>query len=194
MQNILRYGSPAGNRLYEVSVGALCGYPAPMVQAAVLENGLVVKTERLEGWQGFLKDHAAGLVTRVLDSAVAGDKREFARRVTAMQANGEKIARLFFLIKPAARGLSRLTARRAGKLLWMKRSEIKELPDMLALDMALEVFLSVFDGGLVRHERGSGYYKAVMKAISLTRNKKLAEAMDNILTGGEIDNNEAFLA
>jgi len=200
MQDVMCYDSPAGNRLWEVSVGALCGYPAPMVRVAVEEGGLAVKTEHLESRLEFLKDHATGIITRVLDSAAAGDKREFARRVTALQAEGEKIARYFFAVKPAARWLNRLHVRRAAKLIWfvslgkaVKRREIREFPDRLALDIAKEVFLGVFDGGLAKHERGSGYYRAVMAAVSLTKNRRLIDAVDAVLTGGEINSNDAFL-
>jgi len=207
MQNILRYDSPAGNRLHEVSVGAMCGYPAPMVRVTVQDDGLAVKTERLEAYADFLRDKATGLLTRVLDSAVAGDKTEFARRVTAMQGKGEKAARKLFIIRPLARWFSRLRVRKAAKILWWvslgracKRAEIKQFPDMRVLDMALEVFLSIFDGGLTKHERSSGYYKAVMSAMSLPyiykknrATRLLKEAADGMLAGGEVDNNNAFL-
>jgi len=200
MQDIMRYDSPAGNTLYEVNVGAICGYPAPMVRVAVREDGLAIKTEHLEAWQDFLKEHATGLLTRVLDSAAAGDRREFARRVTALQANGDGIARYFFLIKPAARWLNRLAVRRAAKLLLIlscgracKRGEIKEFPDCLVMDVVKEVFLGVFDGGLVTHARGSGYYGAVMAAAAFTKKRQLMDAADTILTGGEINSNDAFL-
>ena len=214
MQNILRYDSPTGNTLHEISVGAMCGYPAPMVRVAVEEAGLTLKTERLQRFtyegetlgQEFLRDHATQLFTRVLDSVVANDKAEFTRRVAALNANGEKIARKFWVIRPAARYLCRLRVRRAAKLLWWlslgracKRREIKQFPDMLVLDMAKEVFCGVFCGSL-RHARESGYYRAVMAAVSLpyiykkTRvTRQLAEAIDGILTGGDIDNNDAVL-
>ena len=201
MQNIMRYDSPASNTLYEVNVGALCGYPGPVVRATVENNGIRIKTEHLEPWLDLLKDHATAIITRVLDSAVAGDKQEFARRVTALQADGKKVARVFFAIKPVARRLNRLRVQRAAKYIRLislgkavKRNEMKDFPDRLVLDIAKEVFLSVFDGGLVTHERGSGYYKAVMAAISLTKNKKLTDAIDAVLTGGEIDSNDAFFA
>ena len=200
MQNIMRYDSPAGNTLYEINVGALCGYPAPMVRVTVEEGGLAVKTEHLDSWMDFLKGHATGMLTRVLDSAAAGDKREFARRVTALQADGDKIAKYFFAIRPAARWLNRLSVQRAARLIRVislgravKRGDIKTFPDSLVVDIAKEVFLGVFDGGFVRHERGSGYYKAVVAAVSLTKNRKLMDAVDAILTGGEIDSNDAFL-
>jgi len=200
MQSILRYESPAGNTLYEINVGALCGYPAPIVQVTVEDGGLAVKTEYLETRQDFLKDKATGLVTRMLDSAAAGDKLEFARRVTAMQMKGDKIAKYFFMIKPAARWLNKLTVRRAGKLIRVlslgkavKRGEIEDYPDGLAIDLAMEIFLNVFDGGLHRHKRGSGTYKAAMALARLTKKQSLMDAMDTILTGGVIDINDAFL-
>jgi 3',5'-cyclic AMP phosphodiesterase CpdA len=207
MQNIMRYDSPAGNALYEVNVGALCGYPAPMVRVTVENGSLAVRTEHLDAWQDFLKDHATALFTRVLDSAAAGDKKEFAKRITALQANGEKIAKYFFVIKPGLRWLSRLRVRKAARLIRglslgraVKRGESREFPDRLVLDVAKEVFLRVFDGGLVKRERGSGYYKAVMAAMSLPyvfkkskMTKQLMDAADAILTGGEINSNDAFL-
>jgi len=200
MQDILRYDSPAGSTLYEISVAALCGYPAPMVRVTVEEGGLTVKTEHLEPRLDFLKDHATAMITRPLESAAAGNKKEFARRVTALQADGDKLARFFFAVKPAARWLNKLSVQRAAKIIRfislgkaVQRGEIKDFPDRLALDLAKEVFLGVFDGGLARHERGSGTYKAVMAAISLTKNRRLMDAIDAILTGGEIDSNDAAL-
>jgi len=215
MQRIARYGSPAGSALYQINVGAACGYPAPMVRVHIQEDGLAVKTEHLRSFayegqtlgQEYLRDLATGLVTRVLDSAAAGDKREFARRFTAMQGSGEKAARVFWIIRPAARWLYRLRARKAARLIWLismgraiKFREIKELPDIPVIDMVKDIMLSVFDGSLNAHERGSGYYRAAMAAMSLPyifrkseKTKQLMDAADAILTGGEINGNDTFL-
>ncbi|MCC8022257.1 MAG: metallophosphoesterase [Clostridiales bacterium] len=115
MQHIMRFTSPAGNPLVEVNVGALSGYPAPMVHVVVEDGRVRIDTEHLDRFvyrgrelgQDFLKEHACALLTRPLQSAAAGDKAEFRDRMSALQMNGEKIAKYFFLIKPLARYLNR---------------------------------------------------------------------------------------
>ena len=64
-----------------------------------------------------------------------------------------------------------------------------------------EVWLSALDGALTPHERGSAYYNVVCGALSIPSKilknnadmKELARAADNIMTGGDINNQYAAI-
>ena len=65
-----------------------------------------------------------------------------------------------------------------------------------------EIWLSVLDGALVPHERESSYYRVVYGALSVLPTvfknnddmKELLNAVDIILTGGEINNQHATIS
>lgn len=64
-----------------------------------------------------------------------------------------------------------------------------------------EIWLSVLDGALVPHERESSYYRVVYGALSVLLTvfknnddmKELLNAVDIILTGGEINNQHSTI-
>lgn len=96
------YTTPSGNKLTEVNIGSLVGYPAPIVNVTVNDDMTLSYTvEHLEKFtlngretdaQPFLAKHCTDLVHNVLSCR---DKEEFAARITALQANGGAVANSF---------------------------------------------------------------------------------------------------
>lgn len=95
LQRTDRYRSPAGNELTEVNIGALSGYPVPMVQVTVTDDLQVqMQVEHLAtfDWYGrpvdavaYTRDHACNLLRRLLS---AGSPADFAQKLDALQLPG----------------------------------------------------------------------------------------------------------
>ena len=102
LQRTDRYRSPAGNVLTEVNVGALSGYPVPMVQVTVTDDLQVqMQVEHLAtfDWYGrpvdavaYTRDHACNLLRRLLS---AGSPADFAQKLDALQLPGRKLLPLY---------------------------------------------------------------------------------------------------
>ncbi|MDR0530564.1 MAG: metallophosphoesterase [Oscillospiraceae bacterium] len=196
MHDIAAYLSPAGNAIYDINVGSVCGYPAPILLLELADGAARLRTIYLEGFR--FAEHAGQMITRVFDGAAMG-KDEFIKRVNALGANGTQLAKFYPLIRPALSHLRKISVPRAAKLLCLltfgkaiRRRELRELPDIPALELALRVFLSSFEGGALLAP-GSGAYQAAMAAArapgcfvknSLTR--RLPTAMDRLLRGNPL--------
>ncbi len=99
--------SKNGNKITEINVGSLCGYPAPIVNVTVNDDmTLSYEVDHLKEFEidgkkvdamEFLAKHCTDLVHNVINCE---NKFEFAERMTALQTNGESVAKFFFLIKP----------------------------------------------------------------------------------------------
>lgn len=210
-----KFTSENGNTITEVNVGSLCGYPAPIVDVTVHENKtLSYKVEHLESFsfngreldaQKYLADHAENLLFRVLECKT---KQEFTERLTALQLNGEKLAPFWFFAKPLLHKLDTMLVWDAFRLLKIfglaKNISVKAAGEYRykpLKELIGEVWLSVLDGARYPHKSNSTYYKLVMAAASapsviLKNNKDMQELIntaDYILTGGEIDNQEAII-
>ena len=210
-----KFVSENGNTITEVNVGSLCGYPAPIVNVTVLENKtLYYKVEHLEKFtlngmevnaQKYLAEHAVNLLFRILECKT---KQEFSERLTALQLNGEKLAPLWIIAKPVLHKLDTMLVWDAFKLLKAlgfaknvsareaEKYHYKPLKELIG-----EVWLSALDGAKTSHKSNSTYYKLVLAAVSVPsaiwKNnkdmKELVNAADSVLTGGEINNQEAVI-
>ena len=215
MQSTAKYTSEDGNTITEVNVGSLCGYPAPIVEVTVNDDGTLtydvdhLKTFVLNGKEidalPFLAKHATDLVNRVLECKT---KEEFAEKLSALQLSGGKLSAYWVIAKPILHKLDTALAYDVYKL--MKRLGLaKYIPKSAAeryhykplKEFINEVLLSVFDGALDAKERESDYYALVIGVIlglsQLKRDneftEKLIEMFDNLLTGGEINNQHATI-
>ena len=215
MQSIECFTSKKGNKIFEVNVGSLVGYPSPIVEVTIDEKGVHIKTLcsenfTFEGKQydtmSYVRKHSLGLVDNLFEAALKG-KDDFCDRLTAVGIPEDK-ANLFYIIAhPMVKyvkgvtvydGYKKLRLFGLGKL--FDKSIIEQFKHKKVMDFAYEIFLSAFDGGKERHEKGSVYYKAVMDFMNIpiklkdcdtTRN--LRDCVGNILTGGRYDINECTL-
>lgn len=222
MQRIDEHISPNGNKIYEINVAALVGYPAPMVTMTVNDDEISINTEFLKectingekvDLTGFLKDHATKMLKVVFESA--GDRAMLEKRLRALNMNPEKLMKKYCIVKPIFKGISNLTVKKAGRVLnavtfgkAIPKESIKALGNTKVLDVVGEMFLSVLDGGIKKYSENDDFYKVVRGAMStplrLSKKFKAKEkvvdvcekidlAMHEILTGGKLDNHSLHI-
>lgn len=215
IQRTDEFKSPSGNVLTEVNIGSLCGYPAPIVEVTVQDDmRLKVDVEHLETfeWQGhsvnaenYLKRHACRMIERVLECGSADD---FEARMTALQADGRKLRLLYPLIKPVMNVIKDGSVeelykkmRLLGLAHFLDKGAVKACRGYRVLDIIEYVMLGALDGSATKYFRSSDFYRLVMSFVSIPSKilknnfnmKKLIFAVDEILTGGRIDNQHAVL-
>lgn len=215
IQNTDHFISPQGNKITEVNVGSLCGYPAPIVHVTVREDKTLyyevdhLKTFRLGGTeidaQPYLAKHACDLLFHLTECRT---KQDFMERATALQLNGKELAKYWCIIKPLLVQIDTALVwdvykfmRLMGLARGVSKSDALQFRYKSLREMIGEVWLSILDGTIHPHSRNSAYYRLVMCALStpsriLKSNKDLKElvtAADNILTGGEINNQTALI-
>ncbi len=215
MQGTSRFTSEKGNTITQINVGSLCGYPAPIVEVTVNGTGSIAYevnhliTVKINGEEkdaaAFLAEHSANVINRVLECET---KSEFAEKLTALQMNGKKAAALWPAAKPILHKLNTVTAYELYKFLKffglagkIPKSCALKFRDKLVKEFIDEVFLSVLDGSLHPKDRDGDYYRLVMSVVltlvGLKKDEKMTdkvfEAFDNILTGGQINNQRAII-
>ncbi len=209
------FTSEKGNTITEVNVGSLCGYPAPIVNVKVNDDDTLtydvdhLKTLFLDGKETdaleFLAEHSTAIVNKLL---ACRTREDFEDRLSAFNLDGKKLGALWIIAKPILYKLDTMLAYdvyRILKLLGLAKDVSKEEAQQFRYkplrEFINEVFLSIFDGAMIPHERDSAYYKLVMAAFrapsKILKNnndmKMLAEAADYVMTGGEINNQHATI-
>lgn len=207
------FKSAKGNVIKQVNVGSIVGYPAPIVNVTVNDDmTLSYKVEHLKEFtlngeridaQEYLAKHLTDLLHRVLDCP--DDKAEFADRMTALQMNGGKVARLYNLIHPIIKFINGKTIGEAyNNLKWfgigrfVDKALVEEFKNHKITEFIDRILMSAMDGGIVTYDRESSYYKLVMSVVSIpsrlaknnTNAKRFIFAIDAILTGGIYNNQE----
>lgn len=210
-----KFTSKKGNSITEVNVGALCGYPAPIVHVQVNEDEtLTYNVDHLEKFvfRGaeydalpYLAEHACGLINRIFECRT---KEDFEERLTALQLDGGKFGKYWSIVKPIIKKLDNMNTYEAYKLLKMlgfakgvAKEDAKEFGDKPLKEFVNEIWLSVLDGAMHPKDKSSTYYRLVMsvaavpsKVLKNSKNaKKLEAAADYALTGGEINNQHATI-
>lgn len=215
IQAIDSFTSKKGNRIIEVNVGSLCGYPSPIVNAEISDSGVRITTTApgnfvYEGKTydalSYTKKHTLGLVDNIFDAAEKS-KEDFSQRLSALGIDGEKAAKLYFIAHPlikyirnvtVGQGYNKLKLFGLGKML--DKNIIAEFKNKPVIDFAHEIILSAFDGGKKTYKPTDSYYKAVtdfmnipvkIKDCSLTRNLK--QCVENVLKGPEYNINDCTL-
>lgn len=210
IQHTDSFTSRAGNKITEVNVGALSGYPAPIVDVSVLENGRLeynvrhLKSFLVNGHEtdagDYLARHACDLIFRITECR---DKKQFAERTEALGINPKKLLPLWPVIKPLLKRIDTALVWDAYKFLKamhlqgnVTRAQALEYRYKPLREMIAEVWLSALDGSVNIHPKGSAYYNLVMAAVSAPSKtvkgnsdlRQLISAADNILTGGSYNN------
>lgn len=211
IQDIMRFTSPSGNTISEVNVGALCGYPAPIVRVTVENGEVTVDTEYMESFefngaldaQEYLKAHLYSLVDRVLEGAAYGDKTEFSERFCALGLSGERLLKFRPLIKPAAKLLYTSTAGAFAKKLniltlgrVIDKKALAPYKDKKVMDFVHEILCGIFDGGRVTHAPDSDYCRLLCSVASVPSRilrksgtmRELNECMLRLISGNELNN------
>lgn len=223
LQHIDRYVSKNGRELFEINVGSLCGYPAPMAEVTVTENELILHTAHLETFtyagqtyvaQDYLQAHAVHLLGGVLEPLAHGMRTQAAKKLSALgiSDSAEFVRRYGRLLQPAAKAALTATVGKAGRALnllpgapYFDKADLAALQNVPVMDLVYAVFLSALSGvpaawgksantahilrdiGELPQKLLAALHIQNEKAVSLA--KELAHAMEELRTGGEIDNN-----
>ena len=215
IQSTTKFTSPNGNEITQVNVASLVGYPAPIVNVEVNgDNTLTYNVEHLEHFclgskridaQRYLAKHASDVIFRILECK---SKKDFEQRLNALGLDGKRLSHTWFLARHL---LSKLNTcfvwdvykmlKRIGLAKSISKSDALEYRYKPLKELIGEIWLSVLDGALVPHGRESSYYRVVYGALSVLPTvfknnddmKELLNAVDIILTGGEINNQHATI-
>ena len=181
MQHIRRIDSDNGNPFYEINVGSISGYPAPIVYCEASKNGLNIKTEHLKSFtyngveysNDYLKEHATAMFTKVIAAATSNEKEKFSALVACLGVSEEKANKLWKFVKPALKWLDKLTVKKAAKIMnfisfgkAIDKKAAKEIGDLKVKNIIFSTFHSILDGSLEKHEEGSAYYIVFTQALS----------------------------
>lgn len=215
MQAIDKFTTENGNTITEVNVGSLCGYPSPIVNVTVSEDGLEIETDHVPSfvYDGEVYDtiiytakKARDLIDRVFESAYM-NKKEFSDRLTALQLDGEKFAPLYYVAKPLLKAIDKATVKDLYRLLKLlkldvniKKSDIIPYANMPVTDFVHDFLLSFMDGSTKRYEEGSAYYNVVMslgdalvKIKPCKFTKDFRQTLHNVVCGNEYNINHCKL-
>lgn len=159
-QRTTEFVSPAGNKITQVNIGSLCGYPAP-INYLTVENGEAdLKVEFLQGftYKGvsygpeFFKDHSSAVLLNILNAAAA-DKQDLKDRLAAQGIRVKPLDKLYFLIRHFARKALTVTVGKAGRLVnfftfgkGINKAALKAHKNEKLLPYILQIFLCLFDG------------------------------------------------
>ena len=198
MQHIRRFETETGNHFYEVNVGSISGYPAPIAFCDVYADGIDIKTHNVKSFthngieytNDFLKEHATALFSDIIKSAVTNEKDKFAAVVEAIGISNDKANKIWIVARPVLKWLDKLTVKKAARILnfisfgkAIDKKSAKEIADTKVTDMVFTTFQSVFDGTLVKHEVGTPYYTVLTQAVAfpLRLMKKLRIKNNNLI-------------
>ncbi len=184
IQHTDRYVSESGRELFEINVGSLCGYPAPMVQAEITKDRVLLHTTFLKTFtyagktydaQAYLRTHAVHMLGGLLD-ALATDKTEAAKKLAALEVKqSEQIVRKYWwFLHFLAVKLNGLTVEKAGAMLnrlpggvKFKKEDLRVLQNVPVLDLVYTVFCSILSGRTVASEKSESYARVIYTAGQL---------------------------
>lgn len=196
-QNITEYTAENGNRLVQANIGSLVGHPGPIFKVNIDDDYISMNTEYVKEFtfEGktynteYLYEHSKGVVANLLNAAASGDVDEFVARCGAMGIRNEKLPKLYFLIKKLARYITTVNvgsfAKTVNRLTFGKgidKTAAKQIADKKVIDIAYEIFLNLFDGGINAHKKGTPTYTVVSDFISIPGKivNKLGFVPDNV--------------
>ena len=160
MMRVTEFVSPAGNKLTQINLGSLTGYPAPILYLTVEDGRARAQVELLDGFDfegrrydaAFFRDHTADVLYNLLNAAAA-DKEDLRERLAADGLKIPKYDALYPLIRRAAKKALTVKVGAAGRLLntltlgkGADKQDIKAVKDDRLLPHIIDDFLNVFDG------------------------------------------------
>lgn len=181
MQHIRRIDSENENPFYEINVGSISGYPAPIAYCEASKDGIDIKTEHLKSFtyngveysNDYLKEHATAMFTKVIDAATSNEKEKFSALVACLGISEEKANKLWKFVKPLLKWLDKLTVKKAARIMnfisfgkAIDKKASKEIGSLKVKDIIFSTFHSILDGSLEKHEEGSAYYIVFTQALA----------------------------
>lgn len=187
LQRIDRYVSPKGRELYEINVGALCGYPAPMVEVTLTEDSVSIDTVHPDTFcyggttydvQSYLAIHAVHMLGGLLDVLAHGTREQAAKGLAAFNIrNSEAIVRRYgALLRKASMIVQTTTLGRVGKHLnrlpggpFFDKSDLRALEKVPLTDTVYAFFLSALSGEPVETGQSAAYTRVLRAAAGIPR-------------------------
>ncbi len=181
MQHIRRINSESGNPFYEINVGSISGYPAPIVYCEASKDGINIKTEHLKSFtyngveysNDHLKEHATAMFTKVIAAATSNEKEKFSALVACLGISEEKANKMWKFVKPLLKWLDKLTVKKAARIMnfisfgkAIDKKAAKEIGSLKVTDIIFSAFHSILDGSLEKHEEDSAYYIVFTQALA----------------------------
>lgn len=181
MQHIRKVETEKGNHFYEINLGSISGYPAPICFCDVYEDGIDIKTSHLEKFthngreysNDFLKNHATALFSDIIKSAAVNEKDKFLAVVEAIGLAPKKASKIWIFARPLLKWLDKLTVKKAARFMnfisfgkAIDKKAAKEIGDVKVTDMIFGAFHSILDGSLTKYDEGSAYYTVFTQALA----------------------------
>ena len=165
-QRTTEFTSPAGNKITQVNVGSLCGYPAPINYVTVEDGKAHLKVEFLQGFTyggkeygpDFFTEHSAAVLYNLLNAA-AFDKEDLRERLNAEGIRFGAFDKVYFLIRRLARTALKIKVGRAGRIVnfftfgkGVSRKAVKAHKNEKLLPYIIKIFLCIFDGSVIARD------------------------------------------
>ena len=211
IHRISEFTSENGNTIRQVNIGSLVGYPSSIINVTVEDGEVSIDTVHAptfeyngtQDTETYLKKHLTDLIDRLVEGAMGKDKKEFVDRMNAMGIRNEKLGKLHFLIRPAAKSLWKMKVSKAYRILntitlgrVIDKDCAKEYRDKRVMDFVHEVVCDVIGGTPEPKSKESAYCRLVCQVVSVPsffvkKNKilsQLPEVTESAITGGKFNN------
>lgn len=160
MQRTTEFVSENGNKITQINLGSLTGYPAPVTYLSFDGENAKINVSFLKEFDyngkkcdfSYFRTHTLGVLSGLLEAGVS-DKKDFYER---LRANGIKIPSfdlLYPLIRLVCKKLLKAKCGGAGRLInfftfgkAIDKKALKVIGDKKLLDLVSDIFLSIFDG------------------------------------------------
>lgn len=181
LQRIDRFVSANGNELFEINVGALSGYPAPMVEVEVFEETVRIQTKRLKNfvYQGktvdaqlYLRTHAAHLIGGVLNALLHDTDEQVAKRLSAFGADGDRLVHEYGT--PLRAAAKRICTQKTGTVgRWLNRlpggaffdkADLQVLQNVPVTDFVYDVLFAALSGDPLAKGKSAAYARVFAAA------------------------------
>lgn len=181
MQRTTEFISENGNKITQVNVGSLCGYPAPVTYVTIEDGEAEIKVDYLKKFTyngnqydaSFFEKHTSDVMYNLLNSAVS-DKKDFHERLLAQGIRIKSFDKLYPVIKKGANILLKMRVGTAGRLInfftfgkGVDKKSLKAIKNELLLPLVIKVFLCVFDGSKTAKDFSEAIKKVVFDAGTL---------------------------
>lgn len=216
MQNVESFTSEKGNTVFQINVGSLCGYPAPIVEVTVTDSETQIETKKLESFtfngkvydaQRFLRAKACTLIGKVTQSGALG-KNEFSDRLAALGIDSKKITKLFFAVKPLLNAFEKARVYDIYRLFaavgfkkYFDIYAVNDMADVKLCEIVYDILLKALDGTENPVKRDSSIYKNTMAVVNIIKSVVGAERLgdvqqliDRLLVGGEYNISHCVIA
>ncbi len=184
IQRIDKYISSNGNEMYEINVGSLVGYPAPIVNVTVDRETINIETDRVKEFTyngrvcttEYLKNHATNIITRILFSAKNESTEDFAKYRAEFHLDEEKAEKLKPAFKALGIILDRATVYSLGSKIYFlsfgkafSKEDLDSMRDIKVIDVVKNSMLSMLDGAHEKHEKGTPYYNVITEFVDIPK-------------------------